>query len=82
MPSDTVRIKRETHAKLRDIAQASGQSMPEVLDEAIEVLRRARLLEDTSRAFTALRNDPRAWRAEMAERQLWEATLGDDLKDK
>ncbi|MEX2309570.1 MAG: hypothetical protein WD738_18355 [Pirellulales bacterium] len=82
MASDTVRINRETHAKLRDIAQASGQSMPEVLDEAIEVLRRIRLLEDTGRAFAALRSDPKAWRAELAERELWEATLGDDLEDK
>ena len=81
MASDTVRIKRETHAKLREIAKSSGQSMPEVLDEAVEVLRRIRLLDDTSRAFAALRSDPKAWRAELAERELWEATLGDDLKD-
>jgi hypothetical protein len=55
--------------------------MPEVLDEAVEVLRRTRLLEDTSRAFALLRDDPKAWHAELAERELWEGTLGDDLKD-
>jgi hypothetical protein len=79
--SATVRIKSETHAKLRDIARSTGQSMPDVLDEAIETLRRIRILEETSRAYAALRSDPRAWRAELAERVLWEATLGDDLKD-
>ncbi len=55
--------------------------MPEMLDDAVEVLRRIRLLEDTSRAFAILRSDPKGWRAELAERELWEATLGDDLKD-
>lgn len=82
MASETVRVKPETHAKLRDIAQASGQSMPEVLDEAVEVLRRIRLLEETDRAYVALRKDPRAWRAALAERAAWEVTLGDGLKDK
>lgn len=81
MASDTVRIKPDTHAKLRDIAKSTGKSMPEILDEAVEVLRRIRLLDETSRAFASLRSDPKAWRTELAERELWEATLSDDLKD-
>lgn len=81
MASDTVRIRSDTHAKLRDIARSTGKSMPEVLDDAVEVLRRSRLLEDASRAFAALQSDPKAWRAELAERKLWEATLADGLKD-
>jgi hypothetical protein len=80
--SATVRIKSETHAKLRDIAKSSGQSMPDVLDEAVETLRRIRLLDETSRAYAALRADPKAWRAELAERELWETTLGDCQKEK
>ena len=81
MASETVRIRPETHAKLRDIAETTGQSMPEVLDEAVEALRRTQLLDQTNRAYAALRNDPKAWKAELAEREAWEATLGDDLKD-
>jgi hypothetical protein len=82
MASDTVRIRSETHAKLHAIAKLSGQSMPDVLDEAVEALRRVRLLEETSRAFAALREDAKEWKAELAERALWEATLRDDLKNK
>ena len=52
-----------------------------VLDEAVESLRRQRLLQETNRAFEALRSDPKAWQAELMERRQWEATLGDDLKD-
>ena len=76
------RVKPETHAKLRYIAQSSRQSMPEVLDEAVEVLRRIRMLEETDRAYLALRRDAKAWRAELAERAAWEATLGDGSKDR
>ena len=60
MASGTVRIKSETHAKLQDMARSSGKSMPEVLDEAVEVLRRSRLLDETSRAFASLRADAKA----------------------
>jgi predicted transcriptional regulator len=81
MASDTVRIKPETHAKLRDIAQSLGKSMPEVLEQAVESLRRAQLLKESNRAYAALRADPKTWKAELAERKAWEATLGDDLGD-
>jgi predicted transcriptional regulator len=77
MASETVRIRSETHAKLQHIAQVYGQTMPDILDEAVEALRRARMLDETNRAFDALRSDPKAWRAELAERQAWAATLGD-----
>jgi hypothetical protein len=38
-------------------------------------------LEEASRAFSALRNDPSAWQEELAERQLWEGTLLDGNED-
>jgi predicted transcriptional regulator len=81
MASDTVRIKPETHIKLRHLAEASGQSMPDVLDEAVEILRRQRLLEDTNEAYAALRADGKAWQQELAERAVWDASLADDLQD-
>ncbi len=77
----TVRIRPETHEKLQKLANELGQPMLVVLDEAVESLRRQRLLQETNRAFEALRSDPKAWQAELMERRQWEATLGDDLKD-
>ena len=32
-------------------------------------------------AYAALRSDPKAWKAEQAERALWDKTLADGLKD-
>jgi hypothetical protein len=37
------------------------------------------LLDATDRAYAALRADPEAWAAELAERALWDATLLDGL---
>jgi len=80
MASDTVRIKPETHAKLKTMADETGQTLPEVLEAAVEVLRRQRLLDATNLAFAALKRDAKAWQAEQAERAAWEATLGDGVE--
>jgi hypothetical protein len=51
--------------------------MQHVLDEAIEFCRRDKFLDGVNAAFARLRNDPKAWQEEQAERVLWEKTLSD-----
>ena len=41
--------------------------------------RHRRLLEEANRDYAALRADPEAWRAELAERSIWDAALQDGL---
>lgn len=77
MASETVRIRAETHAKLRSIAEKTGQTMPEVLEQAIEVLRRKQIFDAANRAYLALRAAPDAWAVEEAERTAWDSTLSD-----
>lgn len=79
--STTVRIPEETHAVLRGLAESSGKSMAAVLDEAVELYRRARILESINAAYGRLRADEPAWVAEQAERELWGATIADGLED-
>jgi hypothetical protein len=55
--------------------------MKDVLARAVEAYRRKRLLDDANRAWAALRGDEAAWRDEVAERALWDQTLGDGLDD-
>ena len=64
---------------LRSLASREEKPMQEVLEKAIELYRRKRLLEMGNEAYAALRNDPRAWEQELAERKLWESTLADGL---
>ena len=74
MASQTVRIRPDTHAKLKQLAERSGRSMPELLEEAVEAYRRETFLEGANRAFAALRSDAEAWSQEQAERAEWEGT--------
>jgi hypothetical protein len=55
--------------------------MQAVITQAVENLRRQRMLEEANAAFAALRQDPAAWEQEREERELWDETLGDGLKD-
>ena len=81
MPSETIRIHPETHAKLRDLAERCGRSTPQVLADAVEFYRRQKFLEDANRAYATLRQDVKACAAEQTERAAWDNTLSDGLKD-
>lgn len=81
MASDTVRIRPETHRKLKELAAAYGQPMPDILDRAVEMLRRQAFLEANNEAFARLRADPKAWAEELEERAVWDTTLMDGLED-
>ena len=75
----TVRISDAAHGTLRDLSRAEGKSMLTLLDEAVEILRRQRFLEDLNAAYAGLRADARAWEATLEERRAWDATLQDGL---
>lgn len=72
VPDDTYRIMREL---------AGGGSLQDVLTQAVEDLRRRRLLDEANSAFAAMRGDPSAWAREQEERELWDKTLNDGLED-
>ena len=80
--AQTVRIRPETHSKLKALAEDAGKPLAEMLDEAVEVLRRQRILEASNLAYAALKQDPKAWQVELAEREAWDATLADGLEGK
>lgn len=80
--SQTVRIRPETHVKLKAIAEEQGKPLSEVLEDAVEVLRRQRILEATDEAYAAMKRDPKAWKAEQAEREAWDTTSADGLEGK
>jgi hypothetical protein len=80
MASLTVRISPATHAALRALADETDESMTDILDKAIEFYRRQRFLAGLNADFAALRKNQSAWKEEVAERELWDATLADGLE--
>jgi predicted transcriptional regulator len=79
MASETVRIDPDTHAKLKDLADMTGEPMTALLGKAVEAYRRQKFLEGANADYAALRDDPDAWAEELAERALWDCTLSDGL---
>lgn len=80
MASTTIRVTERTHAVLTELAREVGAPMQDVVDQAVEAYRRARLFDQADAAYAALRADPdrqAAWDAELA---AWDATLADGLE--
>lgn len=80
MSSVNVRISSNSYQILKSLSQGKGQSMQSVIDQAIEDLRRRRMLEAANSAFSALKADKKAWKEETAEREMWENTLADGVE--
>jgi hypothetical protein len=74
-----VRISPRAHELLRQLADEEQQSMQSVLDRAIERYRRDRFLRAANADFAALKQDRKAWKQELGERELWEQTASDGI---
>jgi hypothetical protein len=77
-----VRISPHAHELLRQLAEEEQASMQAVLDRAIERYHRESFLRAANSDFQTLKGDPRAWKQEVEERQLWEQALADGLDKK
>ncbi len=47
----------------------------------IEEYRHQCFLQESNEAYAALRENPNAWKAELAERKEWDSTLADGQED-
>lgn len=81
MKSTTVRINPKAYIMLQRLAKQSGEPMQSILAKAIELYRREAFLQKANQAFAELRKNPKAWQEELKERQDWDITLSDDIKD-
>jgi len=81
MQSVNVRISLQSYQILKVLSQEKGQTMQSLIDQALEDLRRRKMLEATNEAFSALKADKDSWREELEERELWENTLADGVED-
>ena len=73
----TVRISRESHDLVQELAAREGTSLQDVLSRALETYRRDRFLDSVNEGYRALREDPKAWNAVREETAAWDATLED-----
>jgi len=71
------RISPRAHRTLRRLAEESGETSEQLLDRALDLLDRKRMLDAINAGYAALRVDSEAAGAERAEREAWDVTLAD-----
>ena len=67
MSTTTIRVDTDTHARLLELSQATGDSLIETVREATEALRRQRFASRVTSELDELRNDTTAWADYLAE---------------
>ena len=77
MAGTTVRISEEVHDRLHRLAAERQASMSAVIESALAEYERKLFWAKTASEFQALRDNPTAWKAELDEREAWDATLAD-----
>jgi predicted transcriptional regulator len=75
-----IRISSRSKTALQELAKRQGKPMQAVLDEAIECYQRDKFLDEVNAAYGRLRADPKAWKEELAERQIWDRALRDGIE--
>lgn len=67
METTTIRVDKETHARLQGMSKESGRSLIETIRDATEALGRQRFAHQVGAELAALRTDEEAWAAYLAE---------------
>ena len=79
MASTTIRIRSTSHRNLKEIAESSGQSLQDALDQAIEERRRTLYLEGVNADYAAL--NPKTLADFKKENGDWDVTDLDGLEE-
>lgn len=74
-----LRISKETHELLRELARQEDASMQGVLDKALAEYQKNRFFDSLDTAFGALKANPKSSKEDEYERSVWANTLLDDI---
>jgi hypothetical protein len=77
--AQAVALSEAAYQLLKELAAQTGQSLPTVLEQALDAYRRKLFFEQLNAGYAELRADPKAWAEHLAERKLWDAALMDGL---
>jgi predicted transcriptional regulator len=79
MPATTtIRVDRETHARLADLSAARGRTLMETVRDAAEALSRQQFARQVSAELASLRQSPSEWAEYLAEAEATAVTDGVD----
>ena len=78
MDTTTVRVDRDTHSRLLEMSNETGDTITETVRQAAEALRRLRFGLRVQEEYAALRSDPEAWADYLSEAELSNVNDGID----
>ncbi len=78
MDTTTIRVDRDTHARLVEMSRSSGDSLTDTVRHAADALRRLRFGLRAQAQYAELRDDPEAWAGYLAEAESTHVSDGVD----
>jgi hypothetical protein len=69
----TVRVRKQTHARINRLAAAANISTPDLIERLVEREENDQLLREMNDGFARLRADASAWAEFRAETSAWDA---------
>lgn len=78
MVSIAVRIPRDAHAKLQDIAEEQHTTVGNVIADWVKQHERDQYWLELKAKVAATMDDEAAWTEEVTEQRIFESALGDD----
>ncbi len=71
--SKMIRVSPETYSQIESIQSIIGSNKQEIVKKAIDKFNKELVLMEANKAFQKLKDDPKAWAEELAEREEWES---------
>lgn len=81
MTTTTIRLPRQTHEKLKEIADKERTSLGAMVDRLIAQYEEQAFRRAVHESFRGLREDPAEWEAYQDMIRPWDATLLDGLEN-
>jgi predicted CopG family antitoxin len=81
MATTSIRVTRETHEKLKDIAAKEHRALGDVIDRLVDRYQQQELRRAVHESFRGLREDPAERESYLKDMAAWDVTLMDGLED-
>ncbi len=76
MQTTTIRVDRETHARLLELSEATGETLTKTVRDAAEALQRLRFGLRVQEELAVLKSDPAAWDDYLAQAETTSVSDG------
>lgn len=77
----SIRVSRETHERLKEIAEKEHRALGDMIDRLVDEYKQQAFRRAVHESFRGLREDPAEREAYLKDMSAWDVTLMDGLED-